>query len=715
MLPSSRELILSSAISRVAFHEKSNRIRVCTYRQEVYTIDLSTLEVIKRIPLPKQEESEFDYYYRPMAIKEDLLYVKLNETSKEYILNLNQKLDKVSIFDYNKQNHITKVNFSEDGQYLITGSSEGKTNLIEVISGTLIYELPFSADAISAVAFSVDGKFAVTSSFDKSFNILSVESLHLYPSIDINSVVEMIKFISDDVCLAITRDAKVLKIDASTQEILQVVELAEDIWPSEICISHSKKFAYIGTRESKLFALHINTLEIVFNVDLESSGVTSLVRTPQYLIVGFKTGELKFLNHREFEEKLILQVKLKKLKNIPSLFEKNIFLMTHRETRKIFDMWTEAKESIIKLSSNGEIEKAQQIASDYMFHPKCKKEMQEIEDLQPKLIALQRYIRSAAYSAAYELVEQEESLKSTLLYESLENIWKKSLQKAQILLSREPVLNIEKARNELKEFELVEVKKDMIEKMLSNANVFSRAEHAIRNKNFNLFFKLSIDFDFIQLTPLYKKVIQLAEKIKLDILNLMREEKYTQALESANLLKNFLPFANSANTFDKLINALMLIEYHIENKNLFEAVVVQQKMMIQIVYPPIIKLNKLKILYVKKLITKIDHYEFSSVYESIRKFFPVTIFYKETTLIMKKLYIAQINKALLEHRSEIDWEKTLKSYIEYFQYDNLIEEVYEKLTLTLPLEELSKKTEDNILQYKPSILTYKSQEEYRKL
>ena len=61
--------------------------------------------------------------------------------------------------------------------------------------------------------------------------------------------------------------------------------------------------------------------------------------------MGFKTGELLFYNHREFEEQFITFIKLKQVKEACLIFQKNIFLMSHRETKKIYEYWLETKET----------------------------------------------------------------------------------------------------------------------------------------------------------------------------------------------------------------------------------------------------------------------------------------------------------------------------------------------------------------------------------
>lgn len=333
--------------------------------------------------------------------------------------------------------------------------------------------------------------------------------------------------------------------------------------------------------------------------------------------------------------------------------------------------------------------------------------MEALEELQPELMALQRYIRSSSYNAAYELSEKNQALKTTLLYQKLEDIWKKALQKAQLLLSRDPILNVEKARYELRDFEQVEIKKGLIEKMLKNSKVFTRAEFAIKNKNFNLYFQLTRENDFLTFTPLYARVMNLADKIKTNIFNFLKEDNYIQALESVKLLSTFSPFASNAKQLEEFINSLILIEYHITHENFLEAIKIQNNMRIQATYKPIQRLNQMKITYMKKMFNMIENHKFLEVFNGIKNFFTIKICAKEMALLMKNFYIEQMKKAKNEENKAVNWEATIKEYGTYFNIDKLLEEFYEQLDLQSSLETLIETKTVKKRDFIPNILVFK--------
>lgn len=344
MFPSHRELILDSSVSRMS--ESSGILSVATSDKDIYQIDLITLKIFEKIPFsfenPHKGE-EFDFYKRSLVVKDELAYVKFDAEGKEYITNIKDKEHQKLSFNYSKNESITKVHFSEDKSLLITGSEKGKTNLIDTGNGALIYDFPFSADSISALAISDDKRYAISASFDKSLKILHVNSLSLSDEVKVNGVIERIAFVDLDIFLAITRDGRALKIDAKKREIIGEIALPSGEWPSELVVSASKKFSYVGTRDSHLIAIFNDTFEVVYEVNLRRTGITALIRTPKYFIIGYKSGEIQFFNHREFEDSFLQKIEVQNLKEAKILFEKNIFLMTHRATKRVYELWCEKR------------------------------------------------------------------------------------------------------------------------------------------------------------------------------------------------------------------------------------------------------------------------------------------------------------------------------------------------------------------------------------
>lgn len=706
MLPSSREITFHAPISRMSLADDST-LNVIDNNCTLHKIDLEKLQITKSTSLSNvYEERFFDYYKRPFALGKRRAYLSFSKQGTEYVIDTKEKLVKISHFSYSKDAEVTKAEFSENDKLLISGNERGKVYIINVQDGSIQTELPRSSDTISAVALSDAFKLAAYSSFSKKILVYKFSSQKVLFEKKLDSVVEMLSFVDDNTLLAITRNGKILKIDIN-RETIQETLLDENLWPSVITLSHSKKFVYVGTRESVLFALHVKTLSLLFQVKLPYIGITSMVRSPHFFIVGFKTGEVSFFNHREFEEQFILNIKLKKIKEASLLFRKNIFLMSHRDTRYIYDYWLEQKETVTNLLSLGEIEQARLLAEPFLFHPKCTLEFTELELLQPDLVSLQRYFRSYSFGAAYELIHVKPMLKKSSIYIKMEALWNKNLQKAQIVLSRDPILNKDAAKESLSLFAEVEEKKSIIDNMLANAKVFMFAESAIKNQNFSLYFKMVSQNTFLEFTPLYKKVLQLGEKLQMQIVTFLEEKNYEKSLSFAGLLSQFTPYQNQAVRLKEVSNALLILEYQIEHKMLKEAVKTQDQFNLQTNYALVRQLEEMKQLFQKEQLELIEQKNYAQVYMAVSPYVDLSVCKSNVSMVMKKMYIAQFRDTLLDTSNVVDWEKTLTAYLHLFTIDKLLVEFVKEIDKVDTLKTISAmKITPSLLSYPKSLIVF---------
>lgn len=669
MLPSSREITFHTAISSASVANEST-LQVIDNQCHLHKIDLNELKITKSTSLSSLfQQNLFDYYKRPFTIGKNLAYISFAHQGTEHVIDTQSKILPLSTFHYNQHDVVSKAAFSENDLLLITGNERGRSYILGSEAGTIQTTLPVASDAISAVAISEEYHLAASASFSHELIIYKTNSFKILFKQKLHSVIEMMTFVDEQTLLAIARNGKIIKIDLLKGTVVQEKQLDQNIWPSVMVLSHSKKFVYVGTRESMLFAVYVKTLDTLYQVKLPYYGVTTLCRTQKYFIMGFKTGEVLFFNHREHEEQFITFIKLKQIKEACLIFQKNIFLMSHRETKKIYEYWLQEKEVIMNLLSRGEIEQAQSIAEPFLFHPKCKLEFTEIESLQPDLMALQRYIRSMSYAPAYALATLKPQLRKSSLFAQLEALWNKSLQKAQILLAREPLLNKEAAQESLKPFSEVEEKKALIENMLKRSGTFTMAENSVKEKNFAFYFRLVAQNSFLESTSLYQKVLQVGERLQHETLSYLEEKNYKQALILADLLSQFRPYHNQAMRLKEVSKALIILEHQIEHHMLFQAVKTQDQFQLQSHYALVKTLEEMKSAFEKEQYTLIDAKAYAKVFTNIEPYMNLSICKLTIATLMKKIYISQFKDAATTLDAAVDWEKSFLNYLQFFPID----------------------------------------------
>ena len=678
MLPSSREITFHSAISSMCVSNETI-LQVVDNQCHLHKIDLNELKVTKSLALLNHTEATlFDYYKRPCCAGASMVYVSSLYQKNELVLDTKTQVQPLSSFRYNQTMSVTKAAFSENDALLIMGNERGRSHIVSSEDGLIQAELPVCSDSISAVAISEEYKLAAIASFSKELIIYKINSFKVIFKEHIGTVIEMMIFVDDETLIAITRDGKVIKINLLRGKIIQEMILDHTLWPSSIVLSHSKKFVYIGTRESTLFAVYTKTLDILYHVKLPYYGVTALCRTQKYFIMGFKTGEILFFNHREYEDKFISYIDLKQIKEACLIFQKNIFLMSHRETKKIYTYWQEQKETIANLLSRGEIEQAQILAEPFLFHPKCKLEFSELEELQPDLMSLQRYIRSMSYAPAYHLTTLKPELKKSSLFTQLESLWNKSLQKAQILLARQPIENKEAAKESLRLFLDVDEKKDLIENMLKRSGIFTMAENLVKEKNFGFYFKLVAQNSFLESAPLYQKVLQVGERLQQEILHSIEDKNYKQALILADILQQFKPYLNQANRLKEVSKALIILEHQVEHHMLFNAVKTQEQFQLQSHYALVQQLEAMKLEFQKDQLALIEVKAYDKIYTNVEPYMQLSICKQNVANLMRKVYIAQFQDAAETQNNHVDWEGSFLRYLKLFPMDKLLVEFAKK-------------------------------------
>ncbi|MDD3343174.1 MAG: hypothetical protein PHR87_06325, partial [Sulfurospirillaceae bacterium] len=198
------------------------------------------------------------------------------------------------------------------------------------------------------------------------------------------------------------------------------------------------------------------------------------------------------------------------------------------------------------------------------------------------------------------------------------------------------------------------------------------AESAIRDKNFSLYFRLASKNSFLEYTPIYQKVLLLGEKLQYNITTFIDKKDYKQALILSDLLYQFTPYQNQASRLKEITKALMLLEYHIHNHTLYDAIKTQDQFQLNANYTIVQELEQQKNHFFEQQLKLITLKQYSQVYANITPYMKFIICKNHIASLMKKCYISQFEDAYKKFDRAIDWEKTFKTYLEFFTLDTLL-------------------------------------------
>ena len=687
MLPSSKLFNFDGAIVSLKYNEANNLLTILDNAKQLHYLDLNSFELIRDVKLYPNDKTPYNYYKKSGILYDNnKLFLWPESSHYGYFIKVGQHPKPKYKFQYHKV-PVSAVDFSDDGEFVLSADEKGRVALLNLRFGVVENSFPPFPDSISVAKFSPNSLYVAIACFNSIISIYDPYSMELICSINTKSVVEGIDFIDDFQALVILRDGRVLHIDVITGKIKNENMLLGNVWLTTIHLSTSKKFAYIGTRESKLYVLHVNSLGTMFDIDLKSSGISAINHNSQFLVIGYVSGDLLVIRYKEYANEFSFLVKSDKLKEATAYFDKNIFLMTDKSTKEIYKKWLEVKSTVETFFAEEKVEEAEKIAKVFLFHPKCRLEMEKIDADRSLYSFMVKYIRAKQFNQAYALCEKNPSLKKSIYFQQLEHYWNQLLSKAKRILSREPELNQQKARDILKPFLNVDEKKDFALFLLSHAYVFQQAKSFVTNKEFTQYFILIEKYPYLKHDNLYHKVERICEELKLKMVSFIEEESFEKAMQMGAVLQQFDGVGNFVKRKKELIKSLYLLKNILDRKNIAKACELVSKSELKSMKNS--EVERYKNILREYIDTKSKMIqEGIDICSELRAFGEDKESFKLKRELIKKLYNFQIKEALRLKKERVDWDDTLSNYVLFFSIDEELLNVLKKYDIDVDLVQM---------------------------
>ena len=146
-----------------------------------------------------------------------------------------------------------------------------------------------------------------------------------------------------------------------------------------------------------------------------------------------------------------------------------------------------------------------------------------------ELIKFKQAVDERDLSTAYILAHDIPLLKRTNSYANLEIIFNNSFKRAKMLLADDPVGNYRRAEQLLRPFQKIEEKKSIIGHLFNNVDIFLKSEEAIKEQDYERYFKYVRKYDFLENTDIYNKMINIGEEILHEMLDYESFIRYDQS------------------------------------------------------------------------------------------------------------------------------------------------------------------------------------------
>lgn len=492
-----------------------------------------------------------------------LLYNGLLEEQE----NENAIIDNSIILYGNDQKAEVVCFCGNDGRYIFTGGNDGRVYMYCSQSGKVIMYLKPKPEYISSIATDESGSYLAYSAFDKSLNILDIRHHKMLFNTLLGDVIEHSFFYSNSKSFyAIGRDGNSYTYDLKTGVLSKKALFIS--WPTRCITDSSEKYAIVGGRDDVLYIVKLLDNSLLFSINLDQKGVSSLYIKENKLYIGFVNGLLYVIDMYANIDDFTQSLHIKDYKTAKRYLDKNKFLQIHPISALFDEAWESILKEVINQFSIGNKKQAVEAADAFLSDEKYKQEFTSLLQKQKEFEEFTQLVQKKEFFNAYGMLERSPYLSNTESARKLELYFTKSFTEAKKLLAVDPLRNIEKAKELLEPFSKVPIKKESIYSLLKNYEVYLKAEQFIKEKNFRDYFLLAQKFGFLTTEDVYKKVCMLAESSIAKVKGMITNNLYEEALNAIKQLAVFLPYKDELIEIAKEIKIRQKLIELIQNNNI---------------------------------------------------------------------------------------------------------------------------------------------------
>ena len=491
----------------------------------LYIFD-STFNLVKKTKLSKKGE-EHHFYSNAFSISNNFVSAPL-ENSLMWI-HYDKDLKVVHKSDVHL-NSIVFTSYCKSSKYLLSASEDGRVYLHDTLTKTLRYVFSNKPDHCSYISISERNRFAYVGYFNGENLLLNLQNDHII-SFETKYPIELASFFDNEKKLFLAdREGNSIIYDCVEYTILSQKVLFTQ-WASSVVLSTNKKFFIVGTRTQKLYLLDPYNNELIQALTLPDSGVTSMDIKEESLLLSCTNGTLLTIDLAAQKEEFLIHLNLKEYDKAQEILQKNYFLTLDDSFEKFgagFDeVLIKAKEYITKKM----FDEALSIVQPFMGYKKYRTKLDQLFMQQDHIASFLEALEKKDIVGAYGIAYKYPLIESLNVYLTLEKHWNNTFTKARKVLEEDPLRGEKQAQEILALYEKVSQKSNLVRRLLTNKNIFTKADNAIKKQDFGLYFKLCEEYVFLKDTSLYKKVDELGYSMQRKALEWYKEGMYAKAKE----------------------------------------------------------------------------------------------------------------------------------------------------------------------------------------
>jgi hypothetical protein len=535
----------------------------------VRVIDGSTYEVLDGFKTNLLHERHYSNCM-DMTPDGELTVATIPDSSEAAIFSLSKRALVYKVSRHHGE--IESVGIDPNGRYFVTCGQDGKVFAWVLKTSRFAFALPTHSDYVSVVAFSDNGQWIATGSHDHTINLLNIAMMNQPLKLrGHGSPIVKIIFLPDAKLLSVERDGGLILWDiAGGKVIKRLSKMNDDV--TSMCISQSKRFVFVTTKLGYVGLYDMETMEQITHRYLkESESITSIVflNNPIRLAIGTLEGNIRIYSLLGDEQYHLAMLNDGIYKPFYDALDENPMLYYSKAHELAEKIWNDTVEKGEKYLEKNERQKAKEIFKPFESIAKKNALISQIFHSYEKYEQFEHSIKEGRLPIAYSLAKQFPVFQTTELYRTMEIKWKKLFFKAQELILSPN--GEEKARDLLSPYRGISEKTLLIQQLFEDRKMYIYFKKTLSQHDYVKFFTLIKKYPFLKEFPEYTQVMEYSEKLYMQAKRAYGKGEYSTVRKACEILISFPEYTAEAQEMDNTIRIKHLFYDAIASNNLSNA------------------------------------------------------------------------------------------------------------------------------------------------
>lgn len=652
-----------------------DRLGIIDAQNALRIIDLNSYSVIGGFKSSIAHERIVGTHVDIMATG-DVSISMIPGTNKAAVFNVASKKLLYKVGRHNGE--IESVGLDPNGRYCVTCGQDGKAFAWVLKTARLAFSMPPHSDFITTVAFSDNGQWIATGSYDRTINLLNIATMKQPQKLrGHTSAVIKIQFLHEARVLSVDKEGVLIVWDIRSGKIIKrLPKMSDNV--QTMTVSADKKFAFVATKLGLVGLYDLQTFEQVKQRYIkESESITSIafIADGFRLAIGTAEGNVRIYSLFGNEESYSSMLREQRYKAFYEALEDNPMLLYSESYKAVERIWEDVLEKARRYFEKNERAKAKQLFDLFAGIPKKNAFINQIMKAYEQYAQFQNYIESGRFPLAYSMVKQYPVFKDSEPYRKMELRWRKLFLKAQELILTPN--GDEQARQILAPFRGISEKTALIQQLFDQRRMYEYMKKVIANRDFVKFFELIKAHPFLKEFSEYYAIMDYADKLYVQAHKGYMNGDYANAKKACEILSAFPDYATEAQEMADTIRVKHLFYDAITSNNLANAFSYLSSYPLLYETPEAQELERQWNALVDQAQRVAAQGEALKTLAFFKPYFSIVDKYAAIGSVMAQAYRAQLEQKLKRQEPLSVLEHGIRQYVGIFGIDEGIYSIYE--------------------------------------